>query len=271
MLALWWALACGDGDAWIVEGVVVEVRPPAEVVIDHQEVKGLMGPMTMPFQVRDAALLRDLEPGDRVVARLITAPDGSFLERIRETGRGPVPEKALAPLPLQPGDALAPVTVTLEDGSTAVVGAGQGQPTALAFLYTQCPIPEFCPALVSRIQALSPEIVGRARVITVTLDPEHDTPEVLAAFARTSGADPQVWRLGRVDPEPLAQLAGLAAMSVDRSGGSIEHGARLLVLDAEGRLIERYDDNRFPLDRVVSQLTTGGPPAPPGMNGTVSP
>ena len=149
------------------------------------------------------------------------------------------------------------------------LGAGQRRPTALAFLYTTCPLPAFCPATVRRLQALAPEISGRADVLVVTLDPAGDTLEVLTAFAAQVGADPEVWRFGRLEPDALEQLVARAALPVTRDG-QILHGVRLMVLDGSGALIERYDDNAWPLDRVVSQLLTGGPPGPVGSIGTLS-
>jgi hypothetical protein len=67
----------------------------------------------------------------------------------------------------------------------------------------------------------------------------------------------------------LEHLVSRAALPVTRDG-TILHGTRLMVLDANGALIERYDDNGWPLERVVSQLLTGGPAAPVGSIGTLT-
>jgi hypothetical protein len=67
----------------------------------------------------------------------------------------------------------------------------------------------------------------------------------------------------------LAMYGGLQALA--QADGSIAHASRLVILDRGGRLVERYDDTRFPLDRVVTQLTTGGPDMPPGVSGTLTP
>ncbi len=114
-------------------------------------------------------------------------------------------------------------------------------------------------------------MAGRARLLAVTVDPAGDTPEVLRAYAATVGADPAVWRFGRVAPEVLTRLAGKAALGISPEGDEVIHNLRALVLDADGRLIERYDDARFPVERVASQLLTGGPTAPAGSDGTVTP
>ena len=98
--------------------------------------------------------------------------------------------------------------------------------------------------------------------------------EVLGAYASKVGAVPATWRFGRLaEQEDLQALALRAALTVteDDNGTDILHSLRLMVLAADGRLVERYDDNNWPLDRVVQQLRTGKPPAPPGSDGTLTP
>ena len=266
-------IGCTTQPTFIVEGTVVEVQTE-QVVIDHDEIAGFMGAMTMPFDVSDPALLEGLEPGDKVVGRLVVLGTQSRLEKIRVTGKGPPPVAVdQGPASVAPRQLLPATSVELDDGSTATVGEGNGRPMALTFLYTRCPIPEFCPLTITRLLALQAQITSDQQILAVTLDPDFDTAEVLRQFAQASDADPEIWRFARVaDEEALRHLAMRASMSVARGEkGDIVHGLRLLVLDGEGRLIERYDDNRWPLDRVVQQLTTGGPPAPIGSSGTVTP
>lgn len=252
MVALLALLACWGDKAYIVEGTVVARNGTHEVVIDHEEIPGLMGPMTMPFEVRDPALIADLEPGHRVFARFEIAEDGGYLTKVRITGRGPAPQIDLGPGPLKPGMVLPAHTVVLEDGSEIVVGEGQDRPTALTFLYTRCPMPEFCPATVARFQALQAAVGPDVRLLAVTLDPEHDTSDVLKAFAAQSGADPAIWRFGRASS--LDTLALAASMPIDRSTGEIVHGVRVLVLDSAGALVARHDDHAWSAEAVAAAL-----------------
>ncbi len=272
MLLLLALAACDDwgSRAHILEGTVLEVHRPDEIVVDHHAIKDFMGPMTMPFPVRDPSEIAELTRGDEIVARLMIDERGSWLDRIRVTGHVELPALVLPPMPLRPTEVLPPVTVDV-GGSAIVVGQGQDRPTALGFLYTTCPIPEFCPALVTKLQALQALVGTDARIVTVTLDPATDTREVLDAFAVTTGALPGVWQFGRLDDATLKDVASKAGLNVMRDHGDLLHGSRLLVLDREGRLVERYDDNRFSVERVAEQLKTGGPAAPPGNSGTVTP
>ena len=262
-------VGCWRGDVFIVEGTVVEVHPPDEVVLDHEDVPGLMGAMIMPFPVADPDLLAGLEPGTRVVARYALEDSGGKLVAVRITGHGPAPAVASGPVPVRVGETIAETRLAAHDGTTIDIGPSQAGRTALTFVYTRCPQPEFCPAMIARLQALQ-QALGEAegvRLVAVTLDPEFDTPEVLSAYATAVGAGPRL-SFARVDD--LDALAMRAGLSVMKGNGEIAHGLRLLVLDRGGKLIERYDDARFPIDRVVSQLTTGAPSGDPANSGTLS-
>lgn len=265
--------ACWGDRAYIVEGTVLEKPSPTRIVMAHEDIPGLMPAMTMPFDARDPSVFAEVDPGERVIARLHLDPDGTFLHKVRVTGQGVIPAdyEPVGTGAILPGATLPAVEVPLHDGSTWTVGAGQGAPTVLTFAYTRCPLPDYCPLTTRRLQGLQAALGEEARLLVVTLDPAHDTPEVLAAYAAGAGAAPGRWMYGRLEGEALAALARAAGLSYEPEGGEILHGLRTLVLDAEGALIERYDDNRYPEERVVSQLRTGEPKAPPGSEGTLSP
>lgn len=274
-------VACWGSNAHIVQGEVIEVRGPTEVVIRHDDVPGLMPAMTMPFHVRDPRLLDGLEPGDKVYARLIAEESGWWLAAVRKTSavsradaaRSVQPSATTLPEPLRPGRPLPRHEIPLVDGESFIVGAGQSGPVLLTFLYTTCPQPEFCPAIAARLAGLQAALApGEATLLAITIDPDGDTPEVLRQYAEKVGADPQIWRFGRLPEPALKALAARAALTVDTVTGGTEilHSIRVLALDREGRLVERYDDARFPSARVLEQLRTGGPPAPPDSDGTLT-
>jgi protein SCO1/2 len=260
--------ACWGQSAYILEGTVVAVDG-STVTVDHDEIPGLMAPMTMPFEVRDANVA--VAPGDRIVARLMVEEEGSYLAKVRVTGHRAVPSQVVGIAPVKSGEMLPATVVERADGGSLTIGEGQQGAVALTFAYTTCPMPEFCPAVVTRLQALQPKLPDGARIVVVTLDPMGDTPDVLTAFAADVGASPERWVWARLDEATLQDLAMRAGLSVREEDGQILHSLRMLVLDEQGKLIERYDDTAWPLERVVEQLATGGPAAPAGTSGTLSP
>ncbi len=274
LTALFLVLAgCWGDNAYIVEGTVLEKTSPTRIVVAHEDIHGLMSAMTMSFDVRDPALLEEVGAGDRIYARLMVEDDGSHLARVRVIGQGSVPAEyqPMGPDPLSPAAQHPRFAIPVTGDETWTLGEGQGQPTLVTYLFTQCPLPEFCPAILARLQALQPQLPGDARILVLTLDPANDTLEVLTSYAGEAGADPERWRFGRVEGETLEALAYHAGLPVMEEEGEIVHGIRFLVLDGEGRLVERYDDTRWPMDRVVEQLATGAPRGPLGVSGTVTP
>lgn len=240
-----------------LRGTVIRVDR-GTLTVDHEAIDGVMAAMVMPFRV--GARAAAFEPGDRVEGRLLHTSYGWALVELAKTGDADAALRSDVDA-IEVGDVLPATEVTVEDGSTVIVGEGQDRRTLLTFIYTRCPDPTFCPALVARLLALQAQIGPDVRLLTVTLDPLFDTPEVLARYGRSVSAEPDIWRLGHLDPVALNRLAMQAGLAVTERDGRIAHLLRLLVLDTDGRLVERYDDNRWPLDRVVRQLKTGEPVA----------
>ncbi len=129
------------------------------------------------------------------------------------------------------------------------------------FIYTQCK--ETCPLQSARIARLQGEFAGEEglRLLSITVDPEHDTPAVLARYAERYGADPVRWlfltgekraiyhlasesfHLGVVDPDDRAQAEGLLglvgpqpAFATHGSKGLVIHSSRFVLVDRRGRI-----------------------------------
>ena len=271
-----WLVGCSSAPSYYVEGTVVELMPDGRIMVEHEEIEGFMDAMTMPFQVKSPTLLEGVKPGDRIFALLVVGEGKAELTSLRVTATSAVIEDKEATFigvaPVRTGEAHPAYTITLSDGTTTVLGAGQGRATALTYIYTTCPMPNFCPAITERLQKLQPLIEdSQARILAVTIDPATDTPEVLQDYATLHGAKAKHWGFGRVADSDLKALSQLANIKVNRLNGDLVHAKRLLVLSPEGKLIERYDDANWPVDRVAQQLKEGTPAAPLGTSGTLTP
>lgn len=251
-------LACSGAERWPITGRVLVVQESA-VVLEHDAIPGFMDAMVMTLSTGEVA--PPLEPGQRIEATLVVEEGRSRLEDIavlsRRRQRAPV--VAVTP-PLSLGEAIDPITVPLSDGTTT--GLGPGQPTALTFLFTTCPLPEYCPLLATKLAALQEHIRGHGRILAITLDPKTDTPAVLQSYSAAVGADPVVWQFGRLEPEALDALLDAAGVVRFEGESGIRHALRLLVLDAEGRLVRVERSNRWDVETIAAALTP--PAAPPG-------
>lgn len=239
-----------------IAGKVVDVAAD-HVTLDHEPVDGVMPAMVMDLSAPPETL-RTLVPGDRVTATLVLDNvAGTRLEQVLVVGHvEPAPRAERWHDSLMVGEVLEPVRVETVNGWTTV-GAGQGRVTVLTFLFTRCPLPEFCPLLSSKLAAVQSEI-GGARIVAVSLDPEHDTPALLAEYGERFGADPAVWSLGRVPPAELAALLERVDVEVTPEGGTLSHNLRLLVLDADGRLVQRIKDNGWEVGALAATVRSVG-------------
>jgi protein SCO1/2 len=279
---LWWVLwlavsGCLAAPNYPVEGTVIELMADGRVMIEHEEIEGFMAAMTMPFEVGNPDILRGVGVGDRIFARLEVRESSARIIAMRVTAKSSLATSetdaaSVTILPVVATQAHPSLKALAADGSEVILGEGQGRSTAITYVYTTCPMPEFCPAIVARLGQLQPLLKNSdARIVAVTIDPDIDTLEVLSDFGTLHGAEPSIWQFARAQKATLTTLTALAGMRIGRGEGQLTHAKRLLVLDADGRLIERYDDANWPVDRVARQLLTGKPAAPVGTSGTLSP
>jgi protein SCO1/2 len=267
--------SCGrarDVREYELVGQVLSVRAEQrEVVIRHEDIKGFMPGMTMPFTVRDASLLSGVGPGDLIRGTLAVSEVDAHLTTLERTGHSPLPgpaPAAEAPAVASPGDPIADARLVDERGRPWTFSSLRGHRVAVTFVYTRCPLPEFCPLMDRHFRAVQADLARRpdladARLVTVTLDPEFDTPAVLESYARRLGADPAVWTFVTGEPAEVSRFSEQFGLYVERPSGrsaDIVHNLRTAVVDAGGRLVKVHSGNSWtPAELVADLLATPAP------------
>ncbi len=247
-----------------VTGQVLAVSADGrEVTMRHDEVKGFMPAMTMPFRVKDVGLTKGRLPGDLVRATLIVTDEEAWLSTLEKTGWAPFPEKAEGERKtfslLKPGEAVPDATLVDQQGQPFRLSSLRGSPVLLTFIYTRCPLPEFCPLMDRRFQEAQKAVAaGRlpadTRLLSVSFDPEYDTPAILATHAGRVGAKPPVWRFATAPRTTIEELGGPLGLSVIRdpaNPASITHNLRTAVIDREGRLVTVLNGNSWTVDEAI--------------------
>lgn len=249
-------------------GEVLAIKPDrSEVQVKHDEVKGFMDAMTMWFNVKEPKLLESLAPGDLVSATLVLTAEDSYLTAIRRTGRR-APGEAAAPQPppvdlLQAGDAVPDITFIDEAGRARPLSSYRGRYVLLTFIYTRCPLPDYCPrmnahfAAVQRGLKADPGLRQRVRLLSVSFDPDIDTPATLAAKAREMSADPALWHFVTAPRDLVDAFGGRLGLSVLREGAdgrNITHNLRTALLDPDGKLARAYNGNEWSPEEVLRDL-----------------
>ncbi|MCL4181193.1 MAG: SCO family protein [Verrucomicrobia bacterium] len=260
-----------------VKGVVRELSPEGNSVrIRHEEIPGYMEAMTMPFQVRDEQELAGLEPGQAVLFRLVVTEDDSWIDevtRLPDAVPEPSPPETTRRVrwvePLAEGELLPPYPLTNQWGEAFGLTDFKGQVLAFTFIYTRCPLPNFCPRMTSHFLEAQRELLGRPdaperwRLLTVSFDPEHDTPAVLRAYATQHGCDPERWMFATGAREELDALMEQFGLSYGRLGETFDHNLRTVVVDPDGRIRRILVGNEWqPAELVREMVAAGGPTSP---------
>jgi protein SCO1/2 len=240
----------------VVEAVDAEL---AQVVIDHEEIPGVMPAMSMSFDVGDPRLLETLAPGQsieftlelrerslrvvaaRVVEEGVAGRSGTLSFEGTAQEREPAPDFALVD----------------QDGKPVSLDGLRGQVLLVDFVYTHCPGP--CPILtgthVAVQRALPPELAPKVRFVSISLDPARDTPEALRRYAEAHGADLARWSFLTGEPgavEDVLQRYGVGARPAEN--GEIEHLVITYLIDAEGRVARRFAGLEHRAEALVAAL-----------------
>jgi protein SCO1/2 len=277
LLALLALPACGrapDASArtYELQGQILAVRPErSEVVIKHQDIENFMPGMTMPFTVKDASLLTGKERGDLVTATLVVGETHAYLTTLTKTGHEDVTEPAPPPPAagvLTTGQAVRDAPLVDQDDEPRAFSSFKGHRLAVTFIYTRCPLPDFCPLMDKHFASIQNTIASTpaladVRLLTVTLDPEFDRPAILKAYARRRNADPSIWTFLTGDPVEVNRFATQFGLYVEHNPQNpidITHNLRTAVIDPDGRVVTVHNGNSWTPAELVADLTAA--PAP---------
>lgn len=276
LMFAWTAAACRQAPEpkrYELRGQIVSFDTArGEVVVDHEDIPGFMPAMVMPYKVQDTALLDGKRPGDMVTATLVVEEINAYLTTITTTGNQPLKSPGAGPAItdadlLKDGDAVPDHALIDETGKPIPISSLRGHRVALTFIYTRCPIPDFCPLMDKHFIAVqdavkkAPELAD-VQLLSVTLDPTFDTPAILSQHARALGADPTRWHFATGEADDVLEFAkrfGVIAEPGDE-GNPLVHNLRTAVIDANGRLVKAYTGNMWSPAEVVADLKATPPP-----------
>jgi len=243
------------------------------VRIAHEEVRDYMPAMVMPFAVKEAILLNGFAVNDRVKFQLTVTPDDSWISRIQKTDAAPAGESvtALAATPegreadrVQTGEVVPDFGLINQDGQAFRLRDFRGKAVLLTFIYTRCPIPNFCPLMSKNFaelqQRLSKEFPGKYQMLSISIDPGFDRPEVLKEYGGRYGAQGKDWSFATGEAEQIGFVAGLMGLYYAQENGLVSHDLRTAVISPEGRLVHLWKSNvwtPYEVQRVVRETLTG--------------
>jgi protein SCO1 len=275
-------LLLAAGSAWAaqrysVAGLVIKLdRSRGTMVVSCERVPGYMDAMVMPIPVHDAQALHGVAPGDMVDFTLVVSNRSSSAENIRvrkfeslaqdpwqarqlkllqsSLGHGPTA------VPLAPGRQVPDFRLIDQKQRPVNLKQFAGQVVAMNFIYTRCVLPDFCYRLTNNFGLLQKRFAGQMgkglELLTLTFDPVHDQPPVMAQYARTWQADSDGWRFltgPSVDVQKVCSLFGVDAWQDE---GLLTHTLHTVIIDRQGRLVANLEGNQFSAKQLGDLVRT---------------
>lgn len=239
-----------------------------QVTVKHEDIPGFMPAMTMGYRVKDPKLIENVSPGDLITATLNVADADVYLTDIHKTGHADLPPDAHAVKVMdvmQPGDFVPDDALLDQTGTQHRLSDWRGKALAVTFVYTRCPLPDFCPLMDEHFRELQqtiaadPRLRGRVHLITISFDPQHDTPAVIREHAQLRGADPHIWSYLTGPPAAIDHLTsrfGVSAIEDTDDSQMFAHNLRTSIIDRRGRLVKVYSGNDWTVASLLNDLRT---------------
>jgi protein SCO1/2 len=264
--------ASANAKRYDLKGKVVAVdKAERRVSIDHEEIGDYMDAMTMPFAVRknDFWALDVLKPGDKVTATLVVDSGITWIENIviTEESQGNAGDKSTAQPEAQPGDEVPDFSLINQDGKQIKLNQYRGRALLLTFIYTRCPLPDYCPLMSSNFAAIDKELkknqtlYDRTHLLSISFDTDYDTPKVLKSYgaAYTENYTSETfshWEFATGTPDEIKQVAGFFGLRYFNESNQIVHGLRTAIITPEGKVYKVYRGNEWKAEEVLRDLQT---------------
>jgi len=257
------------GGRYPVTGIVLQVdHPNHSFVASCAAIPGYMDAMSMPYSVLDDKELANLRPGAYIDFTLVVEKERSYAEGIHVHHYESSEREALlarrlellqpARATVQIGQAVPDFTLTDQTGTRVSLSQFAGKTVGLTFFYTSCPLPDYCFRLANNFGQLSQRFsdrMGRDLILlSLTFDPLHDTPKVLAEYAATWKADPRTWHFLTGPLAEVKAITGRFGLNFWPDDGYLTHSLHTLVIDRRGKLAADFEGNQFTAKQLGDYL-----------------
>jgi protein SCO1 len=268
-LSLCFVVACrrsGAEKRYDLKGKVLVVEPDKHLVtISHEDIKDYMPGMTMPFTVPSESDLQILGPDDEITATLVIDGSQSWLENLiitrQSANASALPGVAIA----KPGDEVPNFMLRNQDNREIQMKGYRGKALLLTFIYTRCPVPEYCTlmsnnfAQIERALSQEPELYEQTHLLSISIDPAYDTPQVLRSYgaAHTERYQNETfahWEFAGGTTEQVKDIAQFFGLTYFPEKDQIIHGLRTVIVNPDGKVAKIYTGNDWKPEEVVSEM-----------------
>ncbi len=253
-----------------LKGTVIQVdKSQQHVVINHEEIPGFMAAMAMPYPVVDARSLDELSPGDQITADVVVGPSEIHLENIvvvkKSDGKTSPPGAQLQPS--APAALVPDFALVNQDGKRIRLAQYRGKSVLLTFIYTRCPLPDYCPLMthnfaeIEKALVKSPELYAKTHLLSISFDSQYDTPQVVRNYARAFVSDrgPRTfehWEFATIPAGEKSTVTKFFDVFASEEQGQITHSMSTAILSPNGLIYKSYNGNDWKPADVLADLTS---------------
>ncbi len=259
-------MAAGPVRHYPVTGKVIGTNAESgEVELDAAAIPGFMEAMTMPYRLADPDELKKLHRGDRISGTLDVGGSGTVLSGVHVTD-ATKEIKELAPTSsLEPGQAVPNFALLNQSNHTVHLHDYAGKLLLVTFVYTNCPLSDFCPRMSHHFADIDKALAGtplydRTHLLTISFDPARDTPAVLRSYGgaytgQYTNETFQHWTFAapkQGDLDPLLRFFNVGA--VPAPGGSLSHTLSTIEIGPDGKVLKQYAGNDWTSAQVLADV-----------------
>jgi protein SCO1 len=272
---------CGSSQKHYAFRGRVLVKNSDQLTVNQQDIPGYMSAMTMPYPVKDAKALEQVQSGDEITADLVVNGQKYWLENVVVTGSGDGSVSAAADNGGAPastaidtiedenehsmvGAQLPDIPLTNQAGKTIHFGDFKGKTVLVTFIYTRCPFPTFCPLLSSEFTSIQrellkdPELYKKTHLVSISLDPAYDTAPVLRKYGlgylKNNSAGFAHWDFVSTKPKDLQTLAGAFGLTYFKQKNQLTHGMRTVLVKPNGTVASIWDGSEWRQPELLAAM-----------------
>lgn len=270
----------GNEKRYELKGKVVSVdKSQQTVTLAHEEIKDLMPAMTMPFTMKDQWPYDMLVPGQQLSATLIVDGLRSWIQDVVVTSAPDIDAASASSTSTvaeaRPGDEVPNYGLVNQDDKRIKIHNYRGKVLLLTFIYTRCPLPEYCSLMSDNFAKIENEIEkqrdlhNRTHLLSITIDPEYDTAAVLRSYgaAHTGKYSDETfnhWEFAGGTKDEVKGIAQFFGLHYYSGEDQIIHDLRTVIIDPNGRVFKVYRGNEWKVEEVVKDLNVAiQPPEEP--------
>ena len=258
----------GPVKQYAMKGTVVGTDPAhGQVTIDTESIPGFMDAMTMPYKVKDPTILQDLHPGDHMTGMLLVGGDNTLLDQIVITAQAQPDYKPQVQFHVpEPGNAVPNFHLTNQNGHEISFRQFRGKALLVTFIYTRCPLSDYCPRMSRNFAAIDHSLQGDAalyrktHLLSISFDPAYDSPAVLRSYGEAYTGNYtrekfEHWDFAAPSKADLPKLLEFFDVgATPEKNHTITHSLSTAVIAPDGKIAQWYPTNDWKPEDVLNEL-----------------